>query len=97
MTTNTSNDYAPFFSDGRLFLPEKTLELLMSAGLDSQIAHAAQNGLALDDDRAMIGQISDLLVRILNHLAETHPEAYEQLSNDTTAFMLTGKPSRSKR
>lgn len=93
----STNDYAPFFSDGRLFLPENTLELLISAGLDANIAHAAQNGLALDNDRAMIGQISDLLVRILNHLAETHPEAYEQLSSDTTSFMLTGKPNRSTR
>lgn len=97
MTMATSGDFAPFFSDGRLYLPEKTIDLLLSTGLDPKVAKAASRGLALDDDRGMIGQISDLLVSILNNLEETHPEAYAQLSSETTTFMLTGKPGRNSR
>lgn len=90
---NSANDFAPFFSEGRLYLPNATVNLLMEAGLDASLGEAALNGLSLDEDRVLIGQISDLLVQILNDLAATHPEAYTQLSSSTTSFMLTGRPA----
>lgn len=43
------NSYAPYFHNGKLFLPHKTLNLLLSAGLDSNLAEQARQGLALDD------------------------------------------------
>jgi hypothetical protein len=87
-----SQDYAPFFHDGLLYLPEKTIALLAAAGLDSRTAQAALHGLALDDDRVLIGQISNALEKVLGQVAE-HSQAYQALNSRETRFLLTGRPA----
>jgi len=87
-----SQDYAPYFRDGLLFLPEKTLTLLLEAGLDAEVAHVAQRGLALDDDRALIGEISATLERVMGQIAEGS-QAYQQLNTHEAYFLLTGRPA----
>jgi hypothetical protein len=87
-----SQDYAPYFRDGLLFLPPKTVELLVRAGLSADVAQASLNGLTLDDDRPLIGAISDKLVTVLGEIAE-NSHAYQQLNSQLTYFMLTGKPA----
>ncbi len=85
-------DYAPFFRDGKLYLPEKTASLLIEAGLDAAIARAAKTGLALDDHRKQIAQINAILETALARMEED-TQAFQTLSSDETRFMLTGKPS----
>jgi hypothetical protein len=87
-----SQDYAPYFRDGLLFLPEKTLALLVEAGLDVEVAYVAQRGLALDDDRALIGEISATLERVMGQIAEGS-QAYQELNTHETYFLLTGRPA----
>lgn len=81
------NTYAPFFRQGRLFLPQNTTSLLVEHGLDEAIAQSATNGLRLDDDREKIGIISSTLEMILEQLVET--DIYEQLNSAETRFMLS--------
>lgn len=81
------NTYAPFFRQGRLFLPQNTISLLIDHGLDIAIAHSASDGLRLDDDRAKIGIISNTLEMVLEQLVET--EIYDQLNSVETRFMLS--------
>jgi hypothetical protein len=87
-----NQDYAPFFCEGLLFLPSKTVELLIKAGLDPRIGEAALHGLTLDDHKALIGEISDKLVALLGTISEDS-RAYQQLNSDLTHFMLSGKPA----
>jgi hypothetical protein len=87
MTTQTQ-DYAPFFREGRLYLPQKTVTMLKQAGLDEEAAQSALRGLSLDDDRQLIGEISGTLETVLGKLAE-QARAFQQLSSDTTQFFLT--------
>lgn len=82
------NAYAPWFRNGKLFLPRKTVDLLISAGLDSTLAEQALHGLALDDQREEIGIISRALEQALYRL-EIERQAYETLSSTETRFMLT--------
>lgn len=46
---NQDYDYAPYIRDGLLCLPDKTVHLLISAGLNRQIAEIAQRGLLMRD------------------------------------------------
>jgi len=85
-------DYAPYFRNGLLYLPEKTVSLLVDVGLDKVIAQAALSGLALDDHRDQIARIGAALESALEQMEEdTH--AYQALSSDEAQFMLTGKPT----
>lgn len=86
------NDYAPYFRDGRLFLPEKTVTLLLDAGLDPATAQAAKNGFALDDHRQQIARINAILEGALAQMEED-TQAFRALNSDEARFMLTGKPS----
>lgn len=88
-----SHDYAPYFYNGLLYLPEKTVTLLVDAGLDESIAESALNGLALDDDRALIGKISQALERVISQVAED-TRAYQELNTQRTHFLLTGRAAR---
>ncbi len=84
-------DYAPFFREGRLFLPRQTVDLLLNAGLDSAVADAAASGLALDDDHEQIGIISQTLVKALGQLVLENPQAFAELNSDEAQFMLTNR------
>ncbi len=84
---NTIEDYAPFFREGLLFLPPLTVEMLITSGMEQHRAEAALYGLALDDDRELIGQISNTLERVLESLTMGHP-AFDQLSTEASRFML---------
>jgi hypothetical protein len=83
-------DYAPYFRNGRLYLPEKTVTLLVDVGLDKSIGEAALGGLALDDHRDQIARISQALESALGQM-EDDTQAYQALSSDEAQFMLTGK------
>lgn len=84
-------DYAPYFRNGLLFLPEKTVALLVDVGLDKTVAAAALTGLALDDNREHIAQISKALEQALAQMEED-TQAYYALTSSDAQFMLTGKP-----
>ena len=84
-------DYAPYFRNGRLYLPEKTVMLLVDVGLDRAIGEAALGGLALDDHRDQIAQISQALEAALAQMEED-TQAYQTLASEEAQFMLTGKP-----
>ena len=86
-----ANEYAPFFRNGLLYLPEKTIDLLISAGLEPELAQAAQAGLALDDHRTQIARINHVLESVLAGL-EASSRPFQALTSDDARFMLTGKP-----
>jgi len=90
MPFSDSQNYAPYFHDGRLYLPNRTVELLIQAGLEREVAQAALEGLALDDDHEHIGLISNMLERVMGQIAE-NSEAFRQLNSSETRFMLTGR------
>ena len=92
MTLSSSEGYAPYFSDGKLYIPQKTVELLIQAGLDRKIAQSGLNGLALDDDKDRIGMISNALEKVLEQIAH-NSSAFQQLNASDIHFMFTGKPA----
>jgi hypothetical protein len=86
-----SLDYAPYYYDGLLYLPPKTVDLLREAGLAEEVTQAALNGLALDDDKALIGEISSALEVILEQVTDNSP-IHQDLNTEETQFLLTGRP-----
>lgn len=86
-------DFAPYFLNGLLYVPEKTVNLLIEAGLEREIGLAALDGLSLDE-KERIGKISHTLENLLGSLAQGS-EAYEKLSTEKVYFLLTGRPSAS--
>jgi hypothetical protein len=92
LMTRLSPDYSPFFRDGRLYLPEKTIALLLEAGLNRDIAQAARHGLLLDEQRRQINEITRLLERVTVGLAR-NSDAFRTLTAPETRFMLTGWPA----
>ncbi len=88
---STASEYAPYFRNGLLFLPEKTVLLLIENGLDKELAQAALNGLALDDNRAQIARINRVLEEALAQMEEDS-QPFRALASDESKFMMTGKP-----
>jgi len=43
----------PYFRNGLLYFPEKTVYALMEVGLDTQTGYMAQHGLSLDDHHSL--------------------------------------------
>ena len=86
-----SYTYAPYFRNGLLYLPPSTVDMLIAAGLNQEIARSALNGLALDD-KARIGEISRAMEMMLADIEED-TQAFQTLTSDETQFMLTGKPA----
>lgn len=80
--------YAPFFREGMLYLPAKTIDLLIRDGLDLKKAEDARQGLRLDDDRQLIAEISNQLERILESMSE-ESTAFQELNTEDTRFMLS--------
>lgn len=87
-----SRAYAPFFRNGRLYLPEKTVALLIDAGLKQEVAEAALRGLALDTERQRIAEINRVLEIMLTDMEEDSQE-FRALTSDEAQFILTGKPA----
>lgn len=85
-----SKDYAPYFRDGLLYLPQKTVKLLTEYGIDPSVANTALQGLALDDDRVLIGQISQTLEDIMGDVAE-NSQFYRELNTEEAQFILRGR------
>ena len=83
-----SEDYAPYFREGLLFIPEKTLDLLQKSDLPEEILVIARRGMQLDDDRDTIGIISNRLEYIMEKL-EQDTRAYKDLSSESTQFILS--------
>lgn len=90
--TDSYKDFAPYFRNGRLYLPQKTIALLTDAGLNTQIASAALNGLDLVDHRDQIAHISQVLESVLATIEENTHE-FRALNSTETRFLLTGKPA----
>ncbi|MCB9450114.1 MAG: hypothetical protein H6672_01675 [Anaerolineaceae bacterium] len=87
----TIRDFAPYFRNGLLFLPPRTVDMLVTVGLDDAVGRAALNGLALDDQKPEITQINRAMEYLLSEMEED-TQAFEALSSSDTQFMLTGKP-----
>ena len=88
---NHTSPLLPYYRNGLLYFPEKTVEALVAAGMTQSVAQAAQAGLALDDDPKM-----DEVRRIVQvMLAQSAPDSavHAALSDPETQFMLTGKPA----
>lgn len=92
MMTLNSQTYAPYFRNGRLYLPEKTVILLIDSGLKREVAEAALGGLALDTDRQQIAEINHVLERLLADL-EADSQEFRALTSEEAQFLLTGKPA----
>ncbi len=84
-------EYAPYFRNGRLYLTEKTVVMLTETGLNKELGRAALEGLALDDHRQQIAQISAAMEQMLEQLEED-TQVFQVLSSNETQFLLTGKP-----
>ncbi len=87
---SSTKEFAPYYRDGLLFLPAKTVDLLVDSGLDWQIGQSALQGLNLNDNREEIGLISKALENALEQLEEDSRE-FRALHASETQFMLTGK------
>ncbi len=88
-----SKEYAPYFRDGLLFLPPKTVAMLIDAGLDKHTGQAALHGLDLNDHRQQIAMISKALEAALEQIEEDSSE-FQTLAAPDTQFMLTGRRTR---
>ncbi len=80
-------DFAPYFRNGRLYLPPKTIHLLQTAGLDDGAAQAARDGLDLDDHQHHITAISGSLAKALADLP-TDTQEFRVLTSRETQFAL---------
>ncbi len=63
-----NHEYEPFFRNGLLCLPEKTVSVMLRAGLSPQIAEVARRGLLLED-QSRIAEITDSLKSLLAEIA----------------------------
>ena len=88
---NETSPLLPYYRNGLLYFPEKTVEMLLAAGMEQSVAQAAHEGLALDDDRRMNEVRRVVQVVLAQSPAES--AIYAALSNPETQFMLTGNPA----
>ncbi|MBZ0295797.1 MAG: hypothetical protein K8L99_24780 [Anaerolineae bacterium] len=83
-----AKQFAPYFRNGLLYFPVKTVDILVMAGLDQQTGWMLQNGLSLDD-QVRIDQIRKAVELVTLkakdgsalHMALTSPEARFMLTN----------------
>ncbi len=81
----------PYYRNGLLYFPTKTVEMLHKNGLSKTIAQAASAGLSLDDEAEM-QEVRSAVQAVLNQSAKDSA-IYAALNNPETQFMLTGKPA----
>lgn len=90
MIINDLGSLAPYFRNGLLYFPEKTITALLDVGLDWRTGQQALQGFSLDDNDslAQIGRaIDDLLSQV-----DADSPFFSALASDDAYFMLTGKP-----
>jgi len=81
---------APYFRNGLLYFPEKTINALLEVGLDCHVAERARRGLSLDDSNTLT-QIGNSVDELLRRVDANSP-FFSALASDEAYFMLTGKP-----
>jgi hypothetical protein len=81
---------APYFRNGLLYVPQKTIDALVNVGLDNDTAARAIMGLQLDDVDSL-HQLSEAIDELLN-LVEVDSPMFEALTSDESYFILTGVP-----
>lgn len=78
--------YAPYYRQGLLCFPDKTLNLLVESGLDAELAKLAHHGLHLDVDH-------DFIIAINHHMATVLPsldrEIQAELASHDVEFMMS--------
>lgn len=62
-----NHEYEPFLRNGLLCLPEKTVKLMVDAGLNPQIAEIARRGLVVTEQK-QVAAISDALRQLLGDI-----------------------------
>ena len=90
MVINDFRSLAPYFRNGLLYFPEKTVTALLEVGLDWHVGHRAISGVSLDEHDCL-EQISESIDVLLSHVDVTSP-FFDALLSDDAYFMLTGKP-----
>ncbi len=81
---------APYFRNGLLYFPEKTVCALVEVGLDSQTGYMAQRGLSLGD-RISLDELSKAIDALLLQIEPDSP-FFAALTSEDAYFILTGKP-----
>lgn len=66
-----NHEYEPYLCDGMLCLPEKTVKIMLRAGLNPQIAEVARRGLVLEDP-ARIAEITEAIKQLVLDLEARH-------------------------
>jgi hypothetical protein len=81
---------APYFRNGMLYFPEKTIKALVEVGLEWQVGHRATRGISLDDGESLskLTHAIDILLGQVDH----NSPFFNALTSDEAYFMLTGKP-----
>jgi hypothetical protein len=87
MQRRTEVEFAPYFRNGRLYLPPQTIHLLQNAGLDDGAAQAARSGLDLDDHQHHIAAINHSLAKAVATLS-TDTQEFRVLTSRETQFVL---------
>lgn len=62
-----NHEYEPYLCDGMLCLPEKTVRIMLQAGLNPQIAEAARRGMILEDP-TRIAEITEAIKQLLTDI-----------------------------
>lgn len=62
-----NHEYEPFLRNGLLCLPEKTVRIMVEAGLNPQIAEIARRGLVVTEQKP-VALISDALRQLLGEM-----------------------------
>lgn len=83
-----TREFAPFFRNGKLFIPVGAVSLLRAAGLEEPAAHSALNGLDLGYQRPLIARIEQCLLKVLTMLDEDSA-IFHVLSSEETRFLLS--------
>jgi hypothetical protein len=81
---------APYFRNGLLYFPERTIKALIEVGLEWQIGHRATRGISLDDSESLY-KLSHAIDTLLGQVDCDSP-FFTALTSDDAYFMLTGKP-----
>lgn len=62
-----NHEYEPYLCNGRLCLPEKTVNIMLKAGLSPQIAEVARRGMILEDP-GRIAEITESIKQLLTKI-----------------------------
>lgn len=81
-------NFAPYFRNGMLFLPQRTVSALLDAGLSRPLAEHALLGIPLDD-RINLDNLSKAVFNLIIDMDPQHP-LVGALANEETYFALTG-------